>query len=89
MRIRCNHPAPSYAWTKSEDGSEAHAVVLDTSLNKYTVVNSNSLDITFSNVTGEDGGLYRCAYGDTLATTSELCIYVYGKLPNLQKHKLI
>ena len=84
VRIRCNYQTLSYAWSKSEDGSEAHA---DTSLDKYTVVNGNSLDITISNVTREDGGLYCCVYGDiNLAITSpELCIHIYGKVvrPNL------
>ena len=43
------------------------------------VINHNSLDITFTNVTGAlDGGLYRCVYG-SFGTTSELCIYVYGR----------
>ena len=87
VRIRCNYHASSYTWSKSEDGTEANAVMLDTSLDKYSVVNGNSLDITISNVTGEDGGLYRCVYGDiNLAIASpELCIYVYGKVvvPNL------
>ena len=53
-------------------------MVVDTSSNKYTVVNSNSLDISFNNVTGTDGGLYRCNYDD-VATTPELCVYVFGK----------
>ena len=78
MRIRCNYHASSYTWSKSVDGSEANAVMLDTSLDKYTVVSSNSLDITFDNVTGEDGGLYRCVYGG-VSTTPELCVYVHGK----------
>ena len=78
MRIRCNHLASLYSWSKSEDGSAANAVILDTSSDRYTVVNGNSLDIWFSNVTGEDGGLYRCVYDGTV-TTPELCVYVYGK----------
>ena len=78
VRIRCNHQASLYAWSKSEDGIEANAVILDTSLDKYTVVNNNFLDITFDNVTGEDGGLYRCVYGG-ISTTPELCVYVHGK----------
>ena len=77
-RIRCHHPAASYSWSISDGGSEANAVILDTSSNKYTVVNGNSLDVRFNNVTGADGGLYRCVYGGT-ATTPELCVYVYGK----------
>ena len=78
LRIRCNHPASSYTWSKSEDGSAANAVILDTSSDKYRVVNSNSLDVSFDNVTGVDGGLYRCEYGG-IGTTPELCVYVYGK----------
>lgn len=61
--------------------------MLDTSSDKYTVVNSNSLDITFSNVTKEDGGLYRCVYGG-IGTTSELCVYVYGKIIDNSQCKL-
>ena len=79
MRIRCDYLATSYSWSKSEDGNVANAVMLDTLSDKYTVVNGNSLDITFSNVTGVDGGLYRCVYSD-IGTTPELCVYVYGKL---------
>ena len=80
VRIRCHHPAASYSWSKSDDGSEANAVILDTSLSdKYTVVNGgNSLDIRFNSIAGADGGLYRCVYGGT-ATISELCVYVYGE----------
>ena len=79
VRIRCNFGATSYSWSRSSDGSVANSVLLDTSSNKYTVVNHNSLDITFSNVTGaQDGGLYRCVYGN-IGTTPELCVYVYGK----------
>ena len=80
VRIRCHHPAASYSWSKSDDGSEVNAVILDTSSNKYTVVNRNSLDITFSNITGADGGLYRCVCGENQGTTPELCVYVYGRL---------
>lgn len=78
VRIRCNYAAPSYSWTLSSDGNIAKSVILDTSSDKYTVINRNSLDITFSNVTGADGGLYRCVYGN-IGTTPELCVYVYGK----------
>ena len=66
-------------------------MVLDTSSDKYTIVNSNSLEISFNNVTGADGGLYRCVY-DSVATTSELCVYVFGKSPDVIKlltHKKI
>ena len=36
-------------------------------VNKYTtaVVDDNSLDIRLDNITGVDGGLYRCVYGGT------------------------
>ena len=56
-------------------------MAVDTSSDKYNVVNSNSLDISFSNVTRMDGGLYRCVY-DGLGTTPELCVYVYGEFNN-------
>ena len=70
------------------DGSDAaNAVILDTSSTKYTVVNSNSLDITFSNVTKEDGGLYHCVYGG-IGATPELCVYVYGKLITDMTHEV-
>ena len=60
MRIRCGHSA---TWSKSDDGSAANAVILDTSSDKYTVVDGNSLDISLDNVTGVDGGLYRVKLG--------------------------
>ena len=78
VRIQCDYPASLYAWSKSDDGSEANAVMLDTSEEKYTIISDNSLDIGLSRVTGADGGLYRCVYGG-IGTTSELCVYVYGK----------
>ena len=52
--------------------------MLDTSEEKYTIISDNSLDIGLSRVTGADGGLYRCVYGG-VATTPELCVYVYGE----------
>ena len=63
MRIRCGRSATSYLWSKSDDGSAANAVILDTSSDKYTVVDNNSLDISYSldNIIEVDGGLYRCA----------------------------
>ena len=80
MRIRCGHSATTYSWSKSDDGSAANAVILDTSSDKYTVVDGNSLDISLDNITGVDGGLYRCVYGGTgTLLKSELCVYVYGK----------
>ena len=78
VRIRCGHSATSYSWSKSDDGSAANAVILDTSSDKYTVVDGNSLDISLDNITGADGGLYRCVYGG-LGTSPQLCIYVYGE----------
>ena len=83
VRIRCDYPASSYSWSKSDDGSEANAVMLDTSEEKYTIISDNSLDIGLSRVTGSDGGLYRCVYGG-IGTTSELCVYVYGKFKLFQ-----
>ena len=78
VRIRCGHSATSYSWSKSDDGSAANAVILDTSSDKYTVVDGNFLDISLDNITGEDGGLYRCVYGG-LGTSPQLCVYVYGE----------
>ena len=84
VRIRCGHSATSYSWSKSDDGSAANAVILDTSSDKYTVIDGNSLDISLDNVTGADGGLYRCVYdepGRQLVPVLEpgLCIYVHGE----------
>ena len=78
VRIRCGHSATSYSWSKSDDGSAANAVILDTSSDKYTVVDGNSLDISLDNITKVDGGLYRCVYGG-LGTSPQLCVYVFGK----------
>ena len=62
VRIRCGHPATSYLWSKSDDGSAANAVILDTSSDKYTVVDGNSLDDN-NIIIKVDSGLYRCVYG--------------------------
>ena len=82
VRIRCGHSATSYSWIirKSDDGSAANAVILDTSSDKYTVVDGNSLrlDISLDNITKVDGGLYRCVYSG-LGTLSQLCVCVYGE----------
>jgi hypothetical protein len=78
VRLSCDQFASSYSWSISDDGSAANAVILDTSSDKYTVVDRNSLDISLDNVTGVDGGLYRCVY-DGAGTTPELCLYVYGE----------
>jgi hypothetical protein len=82
VRIRCDQLfASSYSWSKSDDGSAANAVMLDTSSDKYTVVNDNCLDISLDNITGVDGGLYRCVYGGITMWTLQpgLCVYVYGE----------
>ena len=81
VRIRCGHSATSYSWSKSDDGSAANAVILDTSSDKYTVVDGNSLDISLDNITGDDGGLYRCVYDEPGRKLLELglCIFVYGE----------
>ena len=50
---------------------------LDTSSDQY-VFNERSLSITFDNVSGADGGLYRCAYNGS-GVTRELCVAVYGE----------
>ena len=78
VRIRCGHSATTYSWSKSDDGSTANAVILDTSSDKYTIVDGNSLDISLDNITGVDGGLYRCVY-DGIGTSPQLCVYVYGE----------
>ena len=63
-----------YSWTYSEDGSEANTVMLNTSLDKYTLnADDTSLQIHYSRVTGTYGGLYSCN-NDLLG-----CVYVYGK----------
>ena len=47
VRVRCGHSATAYLWSKSDDGSAANAVILDTSQSdKYTIVDDNSLDIS-------------------------------------------
>ena len=81
VKIRCGHSTTAYSWSKSDDGSAANAVILDTSSDKYTVSEDNSLEISLHNVTGEDGGLYRCVYYEleTLVLVPGLCVYVYGK----------
>ena len=72
VMMRYRHPATSYSWNKSDDGSAAIAVILDTSSDKYTVIDGNSLDISLDNITGVDGGLYHCVYGG-LGTSPQLC----------------
>ena len=69
VRIRCGHPATSYSWSKSDDGSAANAVILDTSSDKYTVIDGNSLEISLESdniiiIIKVDGDLYRCVYGE-------------------------
>ena len=78
-RIQCRQTdsGNSYRWTLSPDGTEINSMDLDGTSNKY-VIDGRNLSITLSNVTGEDGGLYRCAYGDG-SVTPELCIKVYGE----------
>ena len=78
VRVKCYGSTTTYSWTKSDEGSAANAVILDTSSDKYTVVDDNSLDISLDNITGVDGGLYRCVY-DGIGTSPQLCIYVYGE----------
>ena len=77
VRVKCYGSTTTYLWTKSDDGSAANAVIPDTSSDKYTVVDGNSLDISLDNITGVDGGLYRCVYGT--GTSPQLCVYVYGE----------
>ena len=67
----------SYRWTRSPDGTELGSMDLDASSNKYTI-DGRSLRLALSNITGEDGGLYRCVYGDG-SITKELCVEVYGE----------
>lgn len=77
--IECSgtDPGNSYRWTRSPDGSEGGSIGLDTSSNRYTI-DGRSLSVSLSNVTGEDGGLYRCVCSNN-AITKELCIEVYGE----------
>ena len=57
---------------------------MDTSSDKYTVVDNNSLDISLDNVIEVGGGLYRCVYWEIgTLLKSELCVYVYGKSTSL------
>ena len=67
----------SYRWTRSPDGSYGGSVDLDNSSNRYTI-DGRRLSILLSNITDEDGGLYRCVYGDN-SVTGELCIEVFGE----------
>ena len=78
MKIECGCSNPPSAWTLSPDGSRTRAVELNTSSDKYNVVDGNSLDITLSNVTGADGGVYSCVCSGG-AINDLLCVYVYGK----------
>ena len=78
IRVNCYGCTTTCSWSKSDDGSAANAMILDTSSDKYTVVDGNSLDISLDNITGVDGGLYLCMYGET-DTSVQLCIYVYGE----------
>ena len=57
---------------------------MDTSSDKYTVVDNNSLDISLDDVIEVCGGLYRCVYWEIgTLLKSELCVYVYGKSTSL------
>lgn len=69
----------SYRWTLSPDGTEGASMNLDTSSSDKYTVDGRSLSITLSNITGEDGGLYRCVYVTDGGFTEELCIEVYGE----------
>ena len=75
VTITCTENPTS--WSLSEDGSEQNILTINTTAEKYRV-EGNVLHITFTNVTGRDGGLYRCVYNDG-STSDELCVYVYGK----------
>ena len=79
VRIRCsNGCSPPVTWTLSPDGSRARAVELNTSSDRYNVVNDNSLEITLSNLTGADGGVYSCVCSGG-AIDDQLCVYVFGE----------
>ena len=67
----------TYSWTQSPDGTELASMTLAASSDRYTI-NGRSLRIELSNITGEDGGLYRCMYSDN-SVTKELCIEVHGE----------
>ena len=78
VRMRYRHPATSYSWSKSDDGSAANAVVLDTSQSdKYTVIDGNFLDISLDNSTGVDGGLCRCVYDGLGTSPRVVCLCVW------------
>ena len=78
IRVNCYGSTTTCLWSKSDDGSAANAVILDTSQSDKYTVNGNFLDINLDNITGVDGGLYLCMYGET-ETSVQLCIYVYGE----------
>ena len=82
VRIQCGHSTTDYSWSKSDNGSAANAVILDTSSDKYTVVDGNSSDISLDNVIKVDGGLYCCVYDGT-GTSPQLCVYVFGESTSL------
>ena len=79
VRIRCGHPATSYLWSKSDDGS----TVIDEFLINFKWKFSKNLQeikkiisICLDIITGVDGGLYRCVYGG-IWTSPQLCVYVF------------
>ena len=80
--VECRNvdPGGSYTWTLSPDGTEGARMALAASSNRYTI-DGRSLVIELNNITGEDGGLYRCMYSDN-SVTEELCIEVHGESKN-------
>lgn len=75
--VSCRHDGPC-SWTLSADGTERGMQPLSQTSNRYTI-NGCELTLTWNeNVTGEDGGLYRCQYSSG-GLTAELCVSVYGK----------
>ena len=78
VTITCSSPRNGYShtgWSRSPNGNEETAQLLDTSPAKYTVMNGNRL--TISNIGSSDEGLYRCVYGETQERNT--CIYVHGE----------
>ena len=72
---RCEVQHPLVGWSHSPDGTVENAILINTSLAKYTV-SENTLSI--NGVNASDEGLYRCVYASG-TTIKRLCIFVHGK----------
>ena len=75
--ITCNrHPSDQLdGWSLSGNGSIADAIAVNTSLQKYTVENTNTLLV--NNISEMDEGLYRCVYRGV--PDPHTCVYIYGE----------